>query len=120
MIGVYESLTFHYAKTPMLCCLPWERCNTTTRQIIIRPRWPKALIGYYVTFLRFKTVFEKDLTIEFALPQINKVCCILSGFPLSPGAALAELTGFAPLSPSLAGLAVPAPSSLSFQPSPSR
>ena len=37
------------------------------------------------------------------------------GFPLSPGAALAELTGYAPLSPGLAGLA-----ERSFHPSPSR
>ncbi|XP_023328184.1 uncharacterized protein LOC111701225 [Eurytemora carolleeae] len=37
------------------------------------------------------------------------------GFPLSPGAALAELTGYAPLSPGLVGL-----TERSFHPSPSR
>jgi len=42
-----------------------------------------------------------------------------AGFPLSPGAALAELTGFAPLSPGLAGLAV-APSAHGYHMSPSR
>ena len=38
-----------------------------------------------------------------------------AGFPLSPGAALAELTGYAPLSPGLVGLA-----ERSFHPSPCR
>jgi len=41
-----------------------------------------------------------------------------AGFPLSPGAALAELTGFAPLSPSLVGLAVPSSSHNFHQSSP--
>ena len=40
-----------------------------------------------------------------------------AGFPLSPGAALAELTGFAPLSPVLAGLGVAAPHTYHASPS---